>query len=78
MALLAGCAGGASLEEGSVLDLTHAFNEKTVYWPTAKGFELKRVSHGRNPDGMWYASNDYSASSTFEGPVPAIAITSWR
>jgi len=62
MALLAGCAGGASVDKGSVIDLTHAFNEKTVYWPTAKRFELKRVSHGRNPDGMWYASNDYSAS----------------
>ncbi len=60
--LVSGCAGSPAIEEWSVLDLTYAFNEDTVYWPTAQRFSLTQVAHGLNDAGEWYASNDYCAS----------------
>ncbi len=61
MLLVAGCATGG-IDESKVIDLTHSFNEETVYWPTAKRFELTRVAFGLNEAGRWYASNDFCAS----------------
>lgn len=57
-----GCASGARLDETKLIDLTHPFNERTVYWPTAKQFALDRVAYGRTAAGYWYASNDFCAS----------------
>ena len=63
-ALLLGCTGPTALDPGDsrVLDLTHPFNEKTIYWPTAERFHLEVVKHGYDENGRWYASNDYGAS----------------
>lgn len=47
---------------GTWVDLTHAFDEKTIYWPTAKPFELEVVHKGKTSSGFWYESNNYSAS----------------
>jgi kynurenine formamidase len=45
-----------------IVDLTHPFNEKTIYWPTSPtGFELKRLSFGASPGGWFYAANAYCA-----------------
>ena len=57
-----GCASATGLQEGRLVDLSYPFNAKTVYWPTATKFELKRVAWGQTPAGYWYASDDYSAS----------------
>ncbi len=54
--------GGPVLDESKVIDLTHPFNEQTVYWPTARRFELTPVAHGHDRAGRWYASNDFCAS----------------
>ena len=32
---------------GKLIDLTHPFNEKTIYWPTADAFRLTVVAAGR-------------------------------
>jgi kynurenine formamidase len=56
----AGCA--ATIDESKVVDLTYAFDEQTIYWPTARRFELERVAHGHDAEGRWYASNDFCAS----------------
>lgn len=56
-----GCATGV-IDESKVIDLTYPFNDRTIYWPTARRFELTRVAYGRNEAGQWYASNDYGAS----------------
>jgi len=45
-----------------LLDMTYPYDENTIYWPTAKSFELKKVSWGMTEGGWWYASNEYSAS----------------
>lgn len=42
---------------GRWIDLTHAFNAETIYWPTEKGFVLEREFAGRNPRGYYYAAN---------------------
>jgi kynurenine formamidase len=45
-----------------VVDLTHAFNEKTPYWPTSpSGFELKTLQKGPSPGGWFYSANAFCA-----------------
>ncbi|HWZ84592.1 MAG TPA: cyclase family protein [Thermoanaerobaculia bacterium] len=46
------------LATAKVVDLTHAFDDKTIYWPTSpSAFELKQLSYGPTPGGWFYASN---------------------
>jgi D-alanyl-D-alanine dipeptidase/kynurenine formamidase len=46
------------LGSARMIDLTHAFDEKTLYWPTSEStFELKRNFHGMTEGGYFYASN---------------------
>jgi kynurenine formamidase len=42
--------------------MTYPFEERTIYWPTAKPFILDKVSRGISAGGWWYASNEFSAS----------------
>lgn len=45
-----------------VVDLTHPFNGKTLYWPTATtGFTLDQLSYGPTPGGWFYSSYAYGA-----------------
>ncbi|MGD9346718.1 MAG: cyclase family protein [Candidatus Aminicenantes bacterium] len=48
--------------KGQILDMTYVYDENTIYWPTAKTFELKKVAWEVGVGGYWYASNEYSAS----------------
>jgi len=48
--------------KGKLLDMTYVYDESTIYWPTAKGFELKKLAWEVGEAGYWYASNEYSAS----------------
>lgn len=52
----------AQIDDRKLVDLTHAFDERTIYWPTAKPFAWEKESWGRNADGEWYAAGRYSAS----------------
>ena len=46
------------LERVRIVDLTHSFDEHTVYWPTSpSGFVLERLAFGPTPGGWFYASN---------------------
>jgi kynurenine formamidase len=45
---------------GRVVDLTHAYDEQTVFWPTAEGFKLEKVADGVTPGGYYYAANNFS------------------
>jgi len=47
---------------GRWVDLTHAFDRDTIYWPTAEGFRLTQDSWGVTAKGYFYASNSYAAS----------------
>lgn len=49
------------LRNARMVDLTHAFDQSTVYWPTStEHFDLKRLSFGATPGGWFYASNEFS------------------
>ena len=51
-------AGAFPTAGGKLVDLTHTFDEKTIYWPTSpSAFELKQLSFGKTPGGWFYAAN---------------------
>jgi kynurenine formamidase len=47
---------------GTIVDLTHAFDADTIYWPTAGRFELESVAHGVTDKGYFYAANRFCAA----------------
>lgn len=45
-----------------LIDLTHPFDARTIYWPTAPhGFELQRLSYGRTEKGYFYSAYAFAA-----------------
>jgi kynurenine formamidase len=52
---------GASALRGLV-DLSHPFNDQTIYWPTATKFKLTKVAEGETEGGYFYAANDFAAA----------------
>jgi kynurenine formamidase len=45
-----------------LVDLTHAFGARTLYWPTASsGFRLDQLAFGQTPGGFFYAAYAFSA-----------------
>jgi kynurenine formamidase len=44
------------------IDLTYAFDEQTIYWPTDPSFRWRKAKWGPSPGGYWYASATYAAS----------------
>ena len=51
-----------ALPDGNWVDLTHVFDENTIYWPTADGFHLEIVSKGHTDGGFYYEANNYKAA----------------
>lgn len=50
------------LATADVVDLSYAFDDKTLYWPSSpSGFELKQLAYGTTPDGYFYSSNAFSS-----------------
>src|SRR6187397_979974 len=47
---------------GAVVDLSHAFDEQTIFWPTADRFQLHKVADGMTPGGYYYAANTFSTA----------------
>ena len=45
-----------------VIDMTHTFDGKTIYWPTEDGFELTTGFEGQTDGGYYYYSNHYAAA----------------
>ncbi len=57
-ALFAQRAPSLDLATARVVDLTHSFDDRTIYWPTSpSAFELKSLAHGKTPGGWFYSSN---------------------
>jgi kynurenine formamidase len=42
-----------------LIDLTHPFDDQTVYWPTEDGFKLIREAAGITERGYYYAANRF-------------------
>lgn len=47
---------------GEWIDLTYAFDENTVYWPTAESFRLDTVFEGVTDSGFYYSAYEYRAA----------------
>jgi kynurenine formamidase len=47
---------------GKVIDLSHAFDAQTVYWPTADTFRLEKDFEGMTDKGYYYAANRFSTA----------------
>lgn len=54
--------GGCMSREATVIDLTHPFDDRTIYWPTNQSFEWEKTDWGMTERGYWYASANFSAS----------------
>ena len=50
-------------KSGAWQDLTHAFSQESVYWPTdVQGFELEELDFGYTDGGWFYSSYRYSGA----------------
>ncbi len=47
------------LPAGEIIDLTYAYDENTIFWPTAKEFELEVVFQGESDGGFHYEANNF-------------------
>jgi kynurenine formamidase len=50
------------LRTARIVDLTHPFDERTLYWPTAPGgFKLERLHYGPTEAGFFYSAYSFCA-----------------
>jgi len=45
-----------------IVDLTHEFSRETIYWVTAREFELDTVFAGRTDKGFYYTANNFTTA----------------
>jgi kynurenine formamidase len=45
----------------TIVDVTHTFDQHTIYWPTESGFQLKKETAGLTERGYFYAANAFAA-----------------
>lgn len=62
LASFAFSANAQDLSKGKWVDLTHSFNEKSVYWPTAEMFKKTEVFAGYTEGGFYYSAYNFSAA----------------
>ena len=41
---------------GRWIDLSYAYSEETIYWPTEDGFQLDELAYGETEVGYFYSS----------------------
>jgi kynurenine formamidase len=63
----AGCSRAATPQPavfppGDVVDLSHTYDETTIFWPTAERFRLDTVADGMTEGGYYYAANNLFTS----------------
>lgn len=59
---IAASASAQDISGGKWVDLTHPFNEQSVYWPTAETFTKTEVFHGHTEGGWFYSAYNFSAA----------------
>ncbi|MGH7929942.1 MAG: cyclase family protein, partial [Candidatus Binatia bacterium] len=62
LSLLVCVSSAYAIDEQKLVDMTYPFAADTLHWPTAKPFQLEKVSEGRTPQGFWYSSYNYGGS----------------
>lgn len=60
--MLVAPAAGQNIDRSKLVDLTYSFNEKTVYWPNAKGFRHQKDVWKITPRGYWYAAGEFASA----------------
>ena len=50
------------LPEGAVVDLSHPYDEDTIYWPTAEGFKLTVDFEGMTDKDYYYTANTFCSA----------------
>jgi len=60
--VLTSCAGAPVLDGERLVDLTHPFDQDTIYWPGNQPFELEHTKWGEDAEGHWYAAARFSAA----------------
>ncbi|MGK2963445.1 MAG: cyclase family protein [Gemmatimonadaceae bacterium] len=49
------------LQTSRIVDLTHSFNAKTIFWPTSPStFKLDQLARGMTEGGFFYSANAFS------------------
>ena len=56
------CASAQDFISGRYIDLTHPFNEQSIYWPTAETFKKTEVFKGQTTGGFYYSAYNFSAA----------------
>ena len=52
----------SNTSDDKLIDLSHAYSDETVYWVTAKEFELDTVFKGETDKGFYYCANNFSTA----------------
>ena len=52
----------AKIESFKIIDLSHDYSKETIYWVTAKEFELDTVYMGETEQGFYYSANNFSTA----------------
>ncbi len=50
------------IDPSKLVDLTYAFDEKTVYWPNAQGFRHRKDTWAVTPGGYGYAAGEFTSA----------------
>lgn len=45
---------------GALVDLSHPYDDRTIFWPTADPFRLEKVGDGVTDKGYYYAANNFA------------------
>jgi kynurenine formamidase len=48
--------------QGRIVDLSYAFDEQTIFWPTEKGFMLDKGPAGVTGQGYYYSANRFCSA----------------
>lgn len=51
-----------NLSDKIIVDLSHEYSKETVYWVTAKEFELDTVFAGETDKGFYYSANNFATA----------------
>jgi kynurenine formamidase len=51
-----------ALPAGEIVDLSHAYDAQSIFWPTAEAFRLDKVADGVTEGGFYYAANNFFTS----------------
>jgi len=50
------------VSQSQIIDLTHEFSDETIYWVTAKEFELDTVYKGETDKGFYYSAYNFATA----------------